>query len=154
METHPAPPNQPSTELVLPGTGEVINLDDPAQCARALGDIRALEGQLRDIKTALTTSILIECSRQGSKTLDIGGGQKAEVKGGSEVVWDYEKLGDLLTAGLPLERFRELVVETIERKVDARVAKQLAGANAEYGRIIEAARSVYEKPAYVSIRRA
>ena len=141
-----------SQELVVPGTGEIISLDDPVQCAKALGAIRALEGQLRDLKTELTSRVLAECSRQGSKTLDIGDGTKAEVKGGSEVVWDYDKLSALVDAGLPLERYRLLVVETIDRKVDARVAKQLASANPEYGRIIEEARSVYEKPAYISIR--
>lgn len=139
-------------ELALPTTGEIIDLDDPAACTRALAGIREVEGALRDLKQTLTDAIIAESERQGTKTIH-DGTFTAEVKSGSETVWDLETLEQLRTLGLPEERFNALVTAQISYKVDGRVAKQIASANEEYEKVIAAARQVVRKPSYVSIRR-
>ena len=48
---------------------------------------------------------------------------------------------ELRDLGLPEERYGELVVATVTYKVNASVAKQIAGANPEYAKVIDRARS-------------
>ena len=95
--------------------------------------------------------LLDESRRQGTKTLHLPAGT-ATISGGTELVWDFDTLEQLREIGLPEQRYRELVVETVSYKVDARVAKQLAAANPEYARIIEAAQSTVEKSWRVSVK--
>lgn len=141
------------TDLVVPGTGQLVDLDDPVQCAQALSAIRALEGDFRDLKSELTARIAAECSRQGSKSIQVDGNTVAEVKGGTETIWDVEILRELQALGLPEERWHALVTETVEYKVNSREADRIAGANPDYRRVIDAARTVIPKPVYVSFRR-
>ena len=144
-------PQAPGEQLVLRHSGEVINLADARACAIALHQVRTLEGQLREAKTLLTEAISAECTRVGKKTLDLGD-LRAELKTGSETVWDIETLEQLRTLGLPEDRYDELVTVEISYKVNSAVAKQLAGANEQYAAVIEAARTQIEKPSYVSLR--
>lgn len=138
-------------ELVVRATGEVVSLEDPVQCARALASIRELEADLREAKAALTDALAYEFERQGSKTLNLGA-VKAELRGGTELVWDIEILETLLDAGLPKERFEQLVQAEVSYRVNQAVAKQLEAANVRYGDIIARARTVREKQAYVTVK--
>jgi len=52
---------------------------------------------------------------------------------------------------LPQDRYEQLVTEVVTHKVDARVAKQLAGSNPAYAAIIERARRVDPKPWSVKV---
>lgn len=137
-------------ELVYPITGEIVNFDDPAGCVRLLGEIRTLEQQLKNLKAELTLALEQEFSRQGRKTIEVNG-TKAELRGGSGVVWDIEVLDELRTLGLPEERMDELMQAEITYKVNANVAKQIAAANPEYAEVIERARNHVPKPIYVSL---
>ncbi len=137
-------PFTPGTELVLPGTGQVIDLANPGSCADALNQIRQLEQSLRDAKRVLTEMLVAESERQGTKTLRLGK-LEAIVGGGYNVTWDIEELAKLQDLGLPEERYYDLVQTVISYKVNASVAKQIAGANPDYARIIENARG--EEPA-------
>ena len=94
-----------------------------------------------------------EAVRQGTKTLELPAG-KAVLTGGpeSELQWDIEILEQLRELGLPEPRFDELVKTEVTYKVDARVAKQLEAANAQYAGVIMVARSRADKPWRVSIR--
>lgn len=143
-----------SMELVVPTTGEVVNLDDPMSVVSALTEIRDLESRLREIKGVLTDAIVAESRRQGTKTIELPDGRKAEVKGGEEVTWDSEMLErDLRALGMPEDRIREIVVEEVAYHVDTVKAKQAARANDEYALAVDAARSVMPRRPSVSIRR-
>jgi hypothetical protein len=141
-----------SFSLVVPQTGELLSLDDAAGCLRVLTEIRDLETKLREAKAELTTALSAEFSRQGTKTLEIGG-VKAELRGGTEVVWDIEVLGELRNLGLPEERMDALVTAEVTYRVNANVAKQLASVNPLYASVIERAKSTIPKASYVSIKK-
>lgn len=135
----------------MPQTGEVLSLDDTGGCLRVLTEIRDLETKLREAKAELTLALSAEFLRQGTKTLEVDG-IKAELRGGSEVVWDVEILGELRALGLPEDRMDQLITAEVTYKVNSNVAKQLAAANPLYASVIERARSIIPRSSYVSIK--
>lgn len=139
-------------ELVVPTTGELLDLGDPAACLKVLSEIRDLETRLKEAKAALTEALSHEFSRQGTKTLEIDG-MKAELRGGSEIVWDIETLEQLRALGLPGERMDALVTTEVTYKVNSSVAKQLSAANEDYAAVIESAKSVIPRASYVILKR-
>jgi len=145
-----------STELALPEqlvdvrTGELLPAT-PDNAVRLLEAARDMRGRLMSLVKDCEAVLLEESRRQGTKTLHLDGAT-ATVTGGTDLQWDMEVLLELRDAGLPEQRYNELVVATVTYKVDARVAKQLEGANAEYAAVIDRARSRVEKPWRVSLR--
>lgn len=147
-----------TTELALPEqlldvrTGELLAAT-PHNAVVLLAAAREMRQRILSLVKDCEAVILDESRRQGTKTLHIKGTQyAATVSGGTDYDWNFSALVELLDLGLPRERYHELVVETRSYKVDARVAKQLAAANPEYGRVIEAACTMVEKPWRVSVR--
>lgn len=140
-------------QMIVPLTGEVVDLSQPDQCIRMLAEIRQLEAKLREAKSELTFHLEQEFQRQGLKTLEFKG-VKAELRGGSEVAWDIEVLEQLRELGLPDERFNDLVKVEISYKVSAAEAKRIAAANEEYAAVIAKAQQRYNKPTYISIKTA
>lgn len=142
---------QHSTELAIPATGELVNLDDPRQVAFALDGVRDLERQLRSIKAELTRALVYESEKVGSKTIHMPG-VTAVVKSGPELVYDgIAILEGLRAAGMPDDRINDIVKETVSYKVDAVKAKHAAGANPRYAAVIEANVREEAKPATVVI---
>lgn len=145
----------PGMELMVPGIGEVVLLDDAKAVALALATVRSLEWELRSVKTELTRALVHASEIEGTKTLHLEGGVKATVKSGSEVVYDAEEIAlGLREAGMSEERISQIVKEVVTYKVDANQAKQAAGANPAYAEVIEANKRVEEKPPYVTISRS
>jgi hypothetical protein len=143
-----------SMELIVPTTGEVVNLDDPMSVVSALTEIRDLESRLREIKGVLTDAIVAESRRQGTKTIVLPDGRKAEVKGGEDTEWDHVALEHRLRSlGMPETRIREIVVEEVSYRVDTVKAKQAARANHEYAEAVEEFGKVRERRPSISIRR-
>lgn len=139
--------------LVVPGTGEVVDLDDYRSCAFALDSIRDIEANLREIKSELNRAIRSEAERQGTRTLELPDGRKAVISGGVETVYDPERLEHgLREAGMPEDRIREIIEETVTYKVKAVEAKRAAAANSEYAYIVDSCRTETESPVRVSIR--
>jgi hypothetical protein len=127
--------------LVMPLTGEVLDLRKPSNVARGLEQVRETKRQLDELRLLFEALLRIEAARLGSKTLHVGDGLTATVTGGEKTEWDIPVLNnELRAAGLPQERLEELITITVDYKVDARVAKQLAGANPEYAAIIARAK--------------
>jgi hypothetical protein len=125
--------------VVVPGTGELVEIDDPRQVAKAVGSIRELERRLYELRRGLIQLLVEESQRVGSKTLrfpDV----EVEITGGVRLQWDIDKLKQLRDVGLPEERLNALVYEVVEEKVDGRIAAQLRGANPTYARIIDEAK--------------
>lgn len=141
-----------SEELVVPGVGEIVDLDDENQCAKALVAIREFEQQVRDAKAALSLAIAERGRVLGTQTITLDDGRKAIIKGGVEITYDAAEVEDGLRAlGCPEERIRQIVREEITYKVVAREAQRAAAANEEYAKVIEAAKMTIPKPAYISI---
>lgn len=138
--------------LLLPVTGELVLLTDPAQVAGALSSVRRIGQDLRGLRQLLEAVLRLEARRQGTKTLHLTGGLTATVSGGTKPEWDVERLREgLEQAGLPPGRMAELIVETVSYDVKANVAKQLAAANDAYALVIREARSDVEAPWYVRV---
>jgi hypothetical protein len=133
------------TGLVDPRTGEFLE-PTPANALTLLDAARDMRARLMDLVKDCELVLLEESRRQGTKTLHVDGVGTAEITGGSELSWDLETLLELRDLGLPEDRYDELVVATVTYKVDARVAKQLEGANPDYAAVIERARTRVEKP--------
>jgi len=139
-----------SMELVVPVTGEIVSLADPAHCARVLSEIRELEAKLRELKGALGYALKEESKRQGSKTLHYPG-LEVKINTPNETVWDYAVLEELVGAGLPDERFNALVMIEKTYRVNRSVAKQLAGSNTVYAEIIDRAQTKNPREPSVSV---
>lgn len=139
-------------ELMVPGIGEVVALNDPRQVAIAIDGIRDLQRQLRLVTTELTNAIVYASQVAGTKTLHLEGGVKATLGSDTVTVYDAEQIEiGLREAGMPEERIREIVKETVSYVVDAVKAKQAAGANPAYAAVIDANKRVDAKQPSVSI---
>lgn len=142
-----------SMELVVPGTGEVISLGSPDQCAQGLQSIKALQAQLREVRGVLEDVIREECVKRGVKTLHLEGGVTAVLSGGSERVYEAIAIeAELRDAGMPEDRIREIVEETVTYRVKANEAKRAASMNESYREIIERNSRVVEKSWTISTR--
>jgi hypothetical protein len=141
-----------ANELVLPYTGEVINLDDAREVAETLFAIRLLKSQLDDARLVLEEALRVESERVGSKTLHLGK-LDAVVSGGQKVEWDTVELAERLRElGLPEARLAELIREEVSYKVDARVARSVAASNPRYAAAIDECRRAVPDRWRVSLR--
>jgi hypothetical protein len=146
-------PERISDKLVVPFTGELVHLGEPAEVARALESVRQAKYQLDDARRVLEDALWFASEQAGSRTLHLGE-LDAVVSGGDKVVYDELELARRLrAAGLPEERLSELIVETVTYKVDARVAKSVAASNPKYAEAIEASRRTVPAPVRVAIKR-
>jgi hypothetical protein len=135
-----------STALVLPTTGELVDLTDEKQAAKAYHELQILKGKIAGAERTIKQALVERSRIMGTKTFRIAGVGKVEIKGGSETVYDAEALEASLRAlGMPEERISEIVVETVSHKVNAAQAKQAAAANEDYAKAIESAKEVREK---------
>ncbi len=119
----------PSQGVVHPVTGEMLDLSDTTDIlAGALDDVRNLEGDLRDFKSALTRELLRRMDYHHTHTAILRGFGK--VSGDAPRKPDYnakvlrEGLQPLVPAVLP----QEAVDAAVERVTDWKVRK--AGVNA------------------------
>lgn len=124
-------------DLLVPITGELVDIGDPNEVCRALDEVRDLKRQLDRARVVLEDALRLESERQGTKTLHLAG-YTAVVSGGTKTEYDIEELADeLLDLGLPASRVAELVVATVTYRVSKTVAKQVAGANPRYAEAID-----------------
>jgi len=139
-------------EVVIPLTGELIALADPEQVAEALERLQEAKKQLDDVRSVLMDALRLEAERQGTKTLHLDG-FKAVVSGGEKVEYDTLELADeLRKLGLPEHRIGELIVETVNYRVDRRVAKSVA-TNPRYAEALERHSQVVPAPWRVTVER-
>lgn len=130
-------------EVMVPFSGELLDLRDLPRVAQTLAEVRDLKTQLDRLRSLLEDILRLESARQGTKTLHLGEFD-AEVSGGSKTTFDTERLAVLLTeAGMSEQRLGELIITTVTEKVDMRVAKQVASANPAYAIAIAACREIH-----------
>lgn len=150
----PEEESQPSTELVVLPTGQIINLDDPVSCAEALAACREIEQHVRSVKEACVNALAEEAKRRGENVYELPGGQRVAVKRNYDVEWDHVGLeADLRAAGMPEDRIREIIEEEVSYKVKAVEANKAAKANPEYAEAIARARSEVDKRPSISLPR-
>ena len=146
VENNPLAERAQPQDLVIPGTGEVVNLEDPAEVARALGSVSDLSKLLWETKQALIALLVEEAQRQGTKTLHLEGA-KVTITGGQRLKWDVAKLLELKEAGLPETRLTDFLKPVLTYKPDGHIAKQLEGSgNETYAQIIQQARTYEPAP--------
>ena len=138
--------------MVVAGIGTVIDLNDEAQCAAAISDLRHLKSLMYEAEQQITKAMAERSAVLGTKTFHLPDGRKAELRGGPETHYEAEEIeAGLRAAGMPEERIREVVKETVSYKVSAAEAKRAASANPVYAGVIEQHKRVVDKPPYVSI---
>jgi hypothetical protein len=143
-----------SEDLVVPVSGEVVNLNDEGACAAAIQDIRIWESKLKEAKAILTAAIVEQARIEGVRSFSYTNGRRIEVSGGPKVEYDAAEIEEGLRAlGMPEDRIREIVVEEVSYKVSARQAKRAASANEDYAKVIEGAKKVKNDAYYISIRK-
>lgn len=141
-----------SKELALPD-GQFLDLSDVGSVARAYDDLQRLKSMVREAEGRLKEVLIQHSSELGHKTFNVEGA-KVEIKGGSEKRYDAQGLKKALKeAGMPEERIKEIVRETIEYKVLAVEANRAARANENYASIIEEHTTVEKKSPSVSVKR-
>lgn len=124
-------------DVVMPITGEIVDLHNPDDVARALHDVREMKRLLDDARAVLEDALRIESERQGTKTLHLAD-YTAVISGGEKTEYDVEELTDeLQDLGLPASRVAELVIMKITYKVNQRVARSVAAANPRYADAID-----------------
>lgn len=140
--------------IVDRSTGEVVDLTNLDACVGLLTRIRDAETETRSVKAVLTEAIVEISRKQGTKTLPLADGGSAVVSSGDERVFDAEGVEEALrAAGMDEARIREIVVETVSLKVDARKADQAARANPAYARAIEQHVATRPKTPTVAIKK-
>lgn len=141
--------------FVLPLTGELIDLDDPAQVAYGLEQVRETKRILEAMRATLEELLVEESRRQGTKTLQLENGLTARVEGGTRIEWDdpQQLAHELKEAGLPQERLTEAVYPVVEWKVVWKVVDRLARANPDYRAAIERQLRRVPAPFRVSVSR-
>jgi hypothetical protein len=140
------------TNLVLPESGVVVDLEDEREVTLAYRDLRNLKDAVLQAERRLKEAFKEIAAVKGTKTFYIDGLGKVELRGGERVEYDAKEVEEGLRAlGCPEDILREIVVETVTYKVDGNRARRAASANPEYARVIENARTTVETLPSVSI---
>jgi hypothetical protein len=141
-------------ELIVPGTGEVVDLDDEVATTRAIIGLREFEAQIAAVKRELTEAVKARMKVLGVKTLTLPDGSKASLSGGPTPVYDAEAIEVALRkAGMPEDRIREIVVERVSYTVAPVMAKQAAAANPRYAKAIAKNRTMQPGATYVTVKK-
>lgn len=145
---------EPTTELILAHSGQLVNLDDLSDVAKAYEEVARIKRALTEADRLLREAFAHHGRMNGTKTLYVEGVGKFEIKGSERTEWrDHEALADdLRAAGMPEDVVSEIVIETVSTKVDARRAARAAAANEEYAAIIERYRVTLERTPTITIQ--
>ncbi len=117
---------------VVPVTGEVVNLANPAEVARALATVEEIAAKAGEAKRILNDALVRYADEVAlARTFEIPGVGKFEKTGGPKTSYDNPAAlkKELLDLGVPPARVAEIVVETVDRKVSGTEANKAAKAN-------------------------
>lgn len=143
---------EPSNALVIPTTGQLINLENERELAIAYRDVKNYRDELGRIDRILKDALAERKRILGTGTFYIEGVGKVEVKGEKITEYDPSIIEDgLRELDCPEEVIRQIVIEVVSYKVDGVRAKQAASANPAYAEVIERGKVVKEKLPSISI---
>lgn len=141
-------------EVLVPdfSTGEVVDvMKNPERIPGLVETLRETKRLADDHLRTLTAMVELLSEQRGTRTLPFGD-RKVSLGTATETIYDVTVLEELRAAGLPEDRFDELVRAEVSYKVNASVAKQLAGANPEYAKIVERSKTVVPKRVTLSVK--
>lgn len=121
-----------SSTAIVPITGEIVDLDDPVEVARALASVEEIAAKAAEAKRVLNAALVRYADEVAlARTFEIPGVGKYEKTGGpkTEYLRPDALKRELLDLGVPPERVAEIVVETVDRKVSGVEANKAARAN-------------------------
>lgn len=142
-----------SREIALPGIGTLIDLNDLPSVAYGIDQLRTLKRNVDLALADLTDAVKNHTIEQGTKTMRAGD-FVVKFSDSDEISWDVTELQKLRKAGLPEDRYAELVTEVVSYKVNGSVARQIEGSNPKYARIIKRARVRHPKRPSASVEPA
>lgn len=137
--------------ILNPVTGELVPRTDLPALAQNIELLRARRRSLDNAIAAFGEPFITEARRGGGRTFNLAG-LKVVVSADTELQWDVTVLTELLDLGLPVERYAQLVEETVSYKVNGSVATQIAAANPEYAEVIGRAKGRVPKRQSVSVK--
>ena len=141
-----------SNALMIPTTGQLINLEDERELTIAFKEVKKIRDELSRVDRILKDAFAERKRILGTGTFYVEGVGKVEVKSGNTIEYDPAIVEDgLRNLDCPEEVIRQIVVEVVTYKVDGVRAKQAAAANPEYAAVIERSKTVKEKLPSVSI---
>lgn len=144
-------PYQSVVEVVDPFTGSLVDVSDPMRAAEFLDALRQSKDTITKVIKAVEEIQRAEFERQGTKTIHAGRWD-LELEDQVTYEWDEQVLQELLDAGLPEERYHDLVQTTVSVKVRQNIAKQLEATNETYREIVQRARTRVEKAPRVTVK--
>jgi hypothetical protein len=146
--------NEETRAYLVPLVGVQVDPDKPDEVVQAYEDVNAALRLLANTKRDLTALLVEHSIKLGRRTVQVPGGVQYERTGGPEVTYrDPADLArKLLEAGMPAARVREIVVTTIDHKVNGTQANAASRANPEYERIISEHRVTTERPYRISVK--
>lgn len=141
-------------EIANPVNGALV----PAGDLKAVGEnielLRRAKGAVDLALRQLTDAVRMAARSEGRRTFHVDG-VSIVLGSETEVEWDAEELViGLAKAGCPQPRLNELVSTEVTYKVNAAVAKQIAGANPEYKAVIDRCQRRVPKRPYANVKLA
>lgn len=108
-----------TTDLMIPGTGELIPLDGPTDhLAEAFDAISDLERQLRDARGAIRAELLTRLDRENRRSAEVGD-WKLEAEAPDQTDYDPDELAPILARLVGEEKISaEAMDKALERKVE------------------------------------
>lgn len=144
--------SETSTDLVLPVSGEIINLDDAQAVVRAMREVNRLQSELYDAKRVMAAALIEHATKLGLRTVTLPNGEKFVREGGPRKQYRPDEVeAGLRAAGMPEERIAQIVKEQVTWTVNGTEANKAAKANPEYAAVLEAASQLVDEPYKVKL---
>jgi hypothetical protein len=145
--------NMVTVGVIVPGTGEIMRIEDPEGVADALTALDELIEQMKEAKRVVTEKAIDFSMEQGTRTLTLDDGRKVVLSSGETTVYDAdEMIAALAEAGMPEDRINEIVVPTTTYKVNGSKAKSASSANPAYRAAIESHTRKEPRTVYASVK--
>jgi hypothetical protein len=136
-------------QAIVPWSGEALSLTDTPAVARSLKEARQFKTELTRFIQGLEGVLLEHMDEHGKHTLRFGDTTIRGDTNTDDYDYDVTVLQELLDAGLPADRFSELVQQRVEFRVMKNVAKEVAASRPEYREILDRARVLKPKTRHV-----
>jgi hypothetical protein len=135
----------------VPWSGEIIDVSDPAVVATALYELREMRRRMAEFEEAAQQMLLDQMDTRGQWTMRFGDREVEGSTPGDDYYYDVEQFRKVLEAGLPEDRFNEIVTVKVTESVNRTKAKALLKVP-QYEQIVKDARVDTAKRRRVIVR--